>query len=59
MPGPCSQPPGGKSRYVRMTKQKHSDPKHGYPKTLAARIKELPTNVSGKLKYNRPGSYKK
>jgi hypothetical protein len=59
MPGPCSHPVGGKSRYVRQTKEKGATPAQGFPKNLAARIKEIPTNHGGKMNFNKPGSYKK
>lgn len=58
MPGPCSRPVGGKSKFVRQNKNKGAEPAHGYPKKLAARIKEF-TPDKGGLHNNKPGSYKK
>lgn len=61
MPGPCSRPPDGKTKYVRRNKNRGDTPKHGWPKGLKARIDAwgLVKNSQGGMNYNKPGSYKK
>lgn len=58
MPGPCSQPPLGKTKTVRQSKVKGAEPRNGYPANLKARIDNMPKDANG-FHFNRPGSYKK